>query len=134
MKTIKNFATNGGTVSLSFDMSNVNGLLPVFTEVYLEVYENGNFYSKLVEASTDNTANIPLTVIGDAGNHKNGILIFETSLKYDDKDSLADKINDLDLKYSLTENGKTQTYNKFDNYYTAPKNKIVKIVKNIELS
>lgn len=134
MKTIKNFNTEGGEISLSFEMSNVNGLLPIFTEVYLEIVDNGNFYSKVVASSTDNTANIPSTSIGDSINHKNGTLVFETMLQYDNEESLDEQVKALDLKYSLSENGNNKVYTKCDDYYPASKKKLVKIVKNIDLS
>jgi len=134
MKTIKNFNTEGGEISLSFEMSNVNGLLPIFTEVYLEIVDNGNFYSKVVASSTDNTANIPSTSIGDSINHKNGTLVFETILQYNDDELLDEQISALDLKYSLNEAGNNQVYTRYDHYYPASAKKLVKIVKNIDLS
>lgn len=134
MKTIKNFKTEGGEISLSFEMSNVNGLLPIFTEVYLEIIDSSNFYSKVVASSIDNTANISVTSIGNSNNHKNGTIVFETILRYNDTDSLADQIKDLNLKYSLNEQGNNKIYTDCDNYYVASNKKLVTIVKNIELS
>lgn len=131
MKTIKNFTTEGVDISVSFTMSNVNGLLPLKTEVWLNRYYGGKFIDKKVAFSTDNTGNITLITVA---NSKSGILTFNTILSYEKEDSMPDMISALNLSYKLVKDGRVEEFTKSDSMSNAKDLKIVKITKIIELS
>lgn len=139
MATIKKFSTTQRTITLSLNISNVIEITPFFTKVELEILDGKKIHTIPLTTSfaaneNDNTGNIPAYSISNAVNYKNGILIFATSFKYDTEDTVVDRINQLELTYKLEENGNTKTFNTFDARYIAPGSKIIKIVKNIELS
>lgn len=133
MKTIKNFITNGGKVSFSFEMSNVNGLLPISTIVGFRPIENGTIHPRVkIKVSGSADASIPLDDL--SSQYERGVLSFETALVYETTAGLLDKIKAIRLNYTITENGATKTINSYDNYYTIPNQNIVLIIQNVNLS
>lgn len=133
MAKIENFDTSGQSITLSLDISNVNVITPILTKVRLDIFDGESFYSiRITDSANNNTGNIDPYTIGNGINYKRATLIFESFFGYNDSASLPERIKELDLTYSLKENGKSQNYKKFDNYYT-DSNKIVRIVKYIAL-
>jgi hypothetical protein len=133
MAKIENFDTNGQSITLSLDISNVNIITPVLTKVRLDVFDGENFYSiPITDSLGNNLGNIRPHTIGKGINYKRATLIFTTFFRYPDIDSLPERLAELDLIYSLEESGNTQEYKKFDNYYT-DSNKVARIIKYIGL-
>lgn len=130
MKTIKNFKTSGENISFSFTMADVNGPLPIKTEVWLNTYADGKFIDEKITSSKDNTGNIPKKNI----NSSNGILTILTSLVYENEETLPEMISELDLSYKIILNGKEKEYKTSDSTTKAATLRIVKIIKTIELS
>lgn len=133
MKTIKNLTTQGGLISLSFDMSNVNGLLPISTIVGFRPIKNGILLPRVkIKVSENADAAIPLTDLSSQYNL--GVLSFETALVYDKTAGLLDKIKAIRLNYIITDNGVTNTITSYDNYSTIPNQNIVLLIQNVSIS
>ena len=105
-------------IKTSFDLSNNNGFIPLFTRVFLDL-QNGtqpdNPIFKTPMHLTD--ASIPIT---SPFSHSNGLLYFETYVSYQSinnlpQEEIEKRAKDLKFSYKIYDcNGGEQEFNKYD--------------------
>ncbi len=105
-------------ISTSFELSNNNGLIPLFTKVYLDL-QNGTYPDEPILKTPMHyaDASIPLS---DPFKHAKGLLNYKTYLSYKPLEDLSQaeieqRVKDLKVSYKIYDcNGGEKEYTEYD--------------------
>ena len=90
-------------IYVSFSLSNVLGLFPLRTFVYLEykLLDDSDLHKATITSSKNTTIDIPKTLVGTEAYHKKGTVVIESHIGYDDGDDLNELLKALQFEYKI---------------------------------